>query len=88
MATATVDALPKEKEANLERGNSYDEKHSGSGKESVQDIDIGAGEIYEDVRIIDMGADGKERPIGNDFSFQRCVSSLLTASPTQKRIST
>ncbi|KAF5347867.1 hypothetical protein D9758_013819 [Tetrapyrgos nigripes] len=76
MATATVDVLPRDKEANLERGNSYDEKQSGSGKEFIEDTSADAGEIYEDVRIIDMGADGKERPIETDIDVATRLISL------------
>lgn len=73
---ATVDVLPREKDANLERGNSYDEKHSSSGKESPEDIDTVGGGIYEDVRMIDLGADGKERPIETDIDVATRLISL------------
>lgn len=33
------------------------------------------GDVYDDVRAIDMGADGKERPIG-ELSGQQCCNHI------------
>ncbi|ESK86285.1 oligopeptide transporter [Moniliophthora roreri MCA 2997] len=68
----TLETLPKEKEANLERGSSLDEK-----KGSDSDVDIThTGEVYDDVRVIDLGEDGKERPISTDVDVATRLISL------------
>ena len=46
-----------------------DEKHSTEKvdkAESIQEI----GEVYDDIRIIDLGEDGRERPIGEPPLFR------------------
>ncbi|EEB97874.1 hypothetical protein MPER_02715, partial [Moniliophthora perniciosa FA553] len=58
--------------ANLERGSSLDEK-----KASDSDIDVThVGEVYDDVRVIDLGEDGKERPISTDVDVATRLISL------------
>ncbi|KAI3601576.1 oligopeptide transporter [Moniliophthora roreri] len=76
----TLQTLPKsgidsenslnEKEANLEGGNSWDEK-----KASVVDLSH-PGEVYDDIRVIDLGEDGKERPITTDVDVATRLISL------------
>jgi hypothetical protein len=69
--TDTVESLPKEKEPQTPTG-SLDEE-----KQSLKDVKIGIlpvngeevasfnpGDVYENVRPIDLGEDGKERAIG------------------------
>lgn len=59
-----VQTLPKNDSAILERGDSYsDEKHLDE-KATAPLTDEVVGDVYDDVRIIDLGEDGKERPIG------------------------
>jgi hypothetical protein len=43
-----------------------DEKASDT-KEVISDTEFDVGEVCEDIRAIDMDADGKERPIGKLF---------------------
>ena len=45
-----------------EKGTSFSDEKVGS-KEGSVDIAL-EGDVYDDVRAIDMGEDGKERPIG------------------------
>jgi hypothetical protein len=45
-----------------EKGSPVDEKHGLDLKEQVTVQEVG--DVSEDVRAIDLGADGKERPIG------------------------
>ena len=60
----------------LEKDPSFDEKKSNSdikvasydnekGPHGIEDIPLSEiGDVYEAPRLIDLGADGKERPIG------------------------
>ncbi|ESK86284.1 oligopeptide transporter [Moniliophthora roreri MCA 2997] len=76
----TLQTLPKsgidsenslnEKEANLGGGNSWDEK-----KASVVDLSH-PGEVHDDIRVIDLGEDGKERPITTDVDVATRLISL------------
>ncbi|KAF5345680.1 hypothetical protein D9758_013051 [Tetrapyrgos nigripes] len=82
---ATIDVLendshPQANPGHLERGNSsFDEKDSKFLKEDEVEVEVApddAGGIYEDVRIIDMGSDGKERPIETDIDVATRLISL------------
>jgi len=42
---------------------SYDKEKGGSG--SIEVATSLPGDVYDDVRAMDLGEDGKERPIGN-----------------------
>jgi len=57
--------------ADAESKSFSDEKHSTSGKEKVDKAESfrEIGEVYDDVRIIDLGEDGRERPIGEMHFF-------------------
>lgn len=53
-----------------------DEKLADHGSDPLVDMKTAAlndtvGEAYDNVRAIDLGADGKERPIGKPLSFRR-----------------
>jgi len=66
---ATAEALPAlSAHADPERKESYgDEKFNEKGDHSSADIadsESFKGNVYDDIRVIDMGEDGKERPIG------------------------
>jgi hypothetical protein len=89
MATANteVNALPKD-DANLERGPSRT-SHSGDEKASYNEktgefhnekggvLDAReVGDVYDDIRDIDMGEDGKERPIVTDVDVATRLISL------------
>lgn len=61
----------------VDEKDSYD-KEPGSPKVDVQHVsDHDAGDVFEDVRDIDLGEDGKERPIGV-YPLVRGVILLLT----------
>ena len=78
-AIATVPVLDHEKKAPSE-DSVIDEKLSvddnielAPGHAPLVDLRTAAlsdkiGDVYDDVRAIDLGADGKERPIGEDFA--------------------
>lgn len=63
-----VDSLPVKGSPSSPGQDSFDEKASYNDEklEVVRDTDSTSfiGDVYEDVRPIDMGDDGKERPIG------------------------
>lgn len=70
-----MDALPKVEGVAVTTG-SLDEK--GSLKEkggfSPDEFDVAVvGDVYEDVRAIDLGENGKERPIGAHHLATPCV---------------
>lgn len=65
---AAIDSLPINPLHTEKDGSFSDEK--GGDKENGS-IEIAAdfqGDVYDDLRAIDMGEDGKERPIGKKFS--------------------
>lgn len=60
---AEIDTAPSRVPVN-EKDTSFSDEKAGS-KEGSVDIALGLeGDVYDDVRAIDMGEDGKERPIG------------------------
>ncbi|KAF8147837.1 peptide transporter MTD1 [Crassisporium funariophilum] len=73
---AAIESLPAH--AALERGtSSYDEKFKEKGEEgSVEVASSIHGDVYENIRSIDMGADGKERPIETDIDVATRLISL------------
>jgi hypothetical protein len=71
----------------LERANSsYSDEKDVLKEDGVEVAPDDAGGIYEDVRVIDMGEDGKERPIGSLLTGSACF--YLPDRDQQKRIST
>ncbi|KAJ6631858.1 peptide transporter MTD1 [Mycena sp. CBHHK59/15] len=62
----------------LERDNSFnDEKHDEKGeKSSVQIAEPDVAEVYDDIRVIDLDEDGKERPIVTDVDVATRLISL------------
>lgn len=72
MAESTVDtpALYKDEKApqHSDRDDSIEEKQVGGDSEKYGEHDTeivtDVGAVYEDVRAIDLGEDGKEKPIG------------------------
>lgn len=86
MATQDLQYLPRS--GNVERKSSsldekFDEKaDSASVVRSVQ------GNVYDDVRDIDLGEDGKERPIGESIVLHYLHVHRLTHIRSQKPIST
>ncbi|KAG6853742.1 hypothetical protein C0991_001758 [Blastosporella zonata] len=71
MAT-TVDELPSTPE---KKGSFSDEKHDEK-RGSVDIAESIHGDVYDDARIIDMGEDGKERPIETDVDVVTRLISL------------
>lgn len=62
---AAVDSLPR---SGPERGDSFndeklDEKNEKGDNSSIEIAQSIKGEVYDDVRAIDVDEDGKERPI-------------------------
>ncbi len=49
-----------------EKGSPIDEKRDSA--DVVTDVSF-QGDVYDDLRVIDMGEDGKERPIGIPLSL-------------------
>ncbi|KAJ7599039.1 peptide transporter MTD1 [Mycena floridula] len=71
---ATLDATPR-----LERGDSYsdsDEKNFDEKKDHGVDVPVVEGDVFDDVRDIDLGEDGKERPIVTDIDVATRLISL------------
>jgi len=79
MASDIVHTLPEYPGRGL--SDSYDEKVSEKGSSEKIPVDIAdIGDVYEDVRAIDLGADCKERPIG---TFR---STLTIAAPESTKL--
>lgn len=62
-----------------------EEPYSGNDEKinlSYVDSDTFVGDVYEDLRVIDLGDDGKERPIGNYSMpfFVRLADHLIVTS--------
>jgi hypothetical protein len=55
------------------------EKESNESVEETSDL---PGDVYEDSRAIDLGADGKERPIGKVYYCPACKFLSFTQRPT------
>ncbi|KAF8055167.1 peptide transporter MTD1 [Lyophyllum atratum] len=76
---ATHDALPElNARADLERKASYSEEKLDE-KAERSSIDVAEsikGDVYDDIRSIDMGEDGKERPIETDIDVATRLISL------------
>ncbi|KAG6857484.1 hypothetical protein H0H87_002109 [Tephrocybe sp. NHM501043] len=58
-----------------QKGSFDDEKHNEKGG-SIDVAESIKGDVYDDVRIIDMGEDGKERPIETDIDVVTRLISL------------
>ena len=59
---AGADSLPKSLPSTLEQGPTF--KDEKGANESIDLASNFQGDVYDDGRAIDLGADGKERPIG------------------------
>lgn len=82
---AAVESLPAR--AAPERVESIDEKFDEKAEQSsVFVADPVKGDVYDDLRDIDMGEDGKERPIGETAVPN--VSLIIQLNRSQKLIST
>lgn len=70
---ATLRYSPREQ--TLERGDSIgsDEKHNEK-QDGVDIVTDAPGEVFDDLRNIDMGEDGKERPIGMASYIDPCYA--------------
>ena len=83
MSTTDMNALPKVENVPPTPG-SFDEKESLKEKDgfpTVDDFDVAVvGDVYEDVRAIDLGENGKERPIGTRYLIPQLFRSILTYS--------
>ena len=73
----------------LERKFSNDEKLNEKEPEANESVEVSSdlpGDVYEDSRAIDLGADGKERPIGRSTAvnsdLQRINHSYLLRAET------
>lgn len=87
-----VESLPKNGTSMLEKHDSFADEKSADEKQVVPAVQ---GDVYDDVRAIDLGEDGKERPIGISSSLSSCFSlkkiipqrpmlmSLLVSSPSK-----
>ncbi|KAG6917369.1 hypothetical protein DXG01_002834 [Tephrocybe rancida] len=75
MATK-VDEVPAPAQADPEGKGSFsdDEKHDEKG--SIDIAESIKGDVYDDLRVIDMGEDGKERPIETDIDVATRLISL------------
>ena len=75
--SATVEApelFTQEKQEKQDRStDSVDGEKLGYHEKVIDGIEVvdlvDVGDVFEDVRAIDMGPDGKERPIGDSASF-------------------
>ncbi|RDB18213.1 Oligopeptide transporter 9 [Hypsizygus marmoreus] len=69
---AAIESLP----ALPERKNSYPDEKFDEKNGSVDETESIRGDVYDDLRIIDMGEDGKERPIETDIDVATRLISL------------
>ncbi len=78
-------ALPNVEKASPTRSNSYDDEKASMKDNDEKAIPVSKtwfpGDVFEEVREIDLGADGKERPIGDGFTERDMASVRLTSIP-------
>ncbi|KAF8663701.1 hypothetical protein AX16_000876 [Volvariella volvacea WC 439] len=72
---AAVESLPRSPERG-DAGSFSDEKSIDRKREEKASIEVAQGEVFDDVREIDMGDDGKERPIVTDMDVATRLISL------------
>jgi hypothetical protein len=71
----------------LDSGPLFNDKEKVAN-ESVELTSESPGDVYEDSRAIDLGADGKERPIGRSTTVRSDLHSYLLRRDRHRRCDT